>query len=78
MERRYSISEVAEILKVSVSAMKLWSKNGKFKEDDRICGRERFYYKDTILKFARENNYQVDEFDFMSREELLREVRRRG
>ena len=75
MERRYTMSETASILKVSISALKKWSKNGKFVEDDRIGGRDRFYLKETILKFAEENNYQVDKYDFMSREELLREVR---
>ena len=68
----YTVTDIARILGVSVSLIKLRAKEGKLVYYKREGNKDTKYYtKEEIIRFADENGYRCEEFEFYTREELI-------
>ena len=73
----YTVTDIAKILGMSVSLIKLRAKEGKLVHCKREGNRDTKYYtKDEIIRFANECGYEIDEFAFYTREELIEMIRK--
>ena len=74
----YTVTDIARILGVSVSLIKLRAKEGKL-----ICYKRegnkntKYYTKDEVVRFAEDNGYKCEEFEFYTREELIEKLKRK-
>ena len=67
----YTVTDVARILGVSVSLVKLRAKEGKLIHYKREGNKDTKYYtKEEIIRFANECGYKVDELEWLTREEM--------
>ena len=67
----YTVTDVARILGVSVSLIKLRAKEGKLVHAKREGNKDTKYYtKEEVERFANECGYKINELEWLSREEL--------
>lgn len=68
----YTVTDIARILGVSVSLIKLRAKEGKLVCSKREGNKDTKYYtKEEVVRFADENGYKCEELEFYTREELI-------
>ena len=68
----YTVTDIARILGVSVSLIKLRAKEGKLVYSKREGNKDTKYYtKEEVIRFAEKNGYKCEEFEFYTREELI-------
>ena len=71
----YTVTDVARILGVSVSLIKLRAKEGKLVHAKREGNKDTKYYaKEEVERFANECGYKINELEWLSREELIQLV----
>ena len=67
----YSISDVARVLGVSVSLIKVRVGEGKLKVAEIIGNKDtRYFEKSEVERFANEHGYKIDELEWLTREEM--------
>ena len=71
----YTTGDVAEMLGITDSIVKYNAKEGRI-NCSAMRGKLRLFSKEDIIAFAKEYNYELDEFAFYTREELVGMVRK--
>ena len=70
----YTTKDVAEMLGISDSAVKYNSQQERLAYSSKR-GKTRLFTKEDIIAFAEKYNYELDEFAFYTREELIDMIR---
>ena len=70
----YTTKDVAEMLAISDSAVKYNSQQERLAYSSKR-GKTRLFTKEDIIAFAEKYNYELDEFAFYTREELIDMIR---
>ena len=74
----YTVTDIARILGVSVSLIKLRAKEGKLVCSKREGNKDTKYYtREEVIRFAEKNGYKCDEFEFYTREELIEKLKKK-
>ena len=74
----YTVTDIARILGVSVSLIKLRAKEGKLVCSKREGNKDTKYYtKEEVIRFAEKNGYKCEEFEFYTREELIEKLKKK-
>ena len=74
----YTVTDIARILGVSVSLIKLRAKEGKLVYSKREGNKDTKYYtKEEVIRFADENGYKCEELEFYTREELIERLKKK-
>ena len=71
----YTTKDVAEMLGISDSAVKYNSQQERLAYSSKR-GKTRLFTKEDIIAFAEKYNYELDEFAFYTREELIEMIRK--
>ena len=67
----YTVTDIARILGVSLSLVKLRAKEGKLIHYKREGNKDTKYYtKEEIERFANECGYKIDELEWLTRDEM--------
>ena len=66
----YTTGDVAEMLGITDSIVKYNAKEGRI-NCSAMRGKLRLFTKEDVISFAEKYNYELDEFAFYTREELI-------